>query len=50
VVYLPGAGHRGYVERPDVFFAVVAAFLAGQPIPLPVQTGSAPPPGFQGPP
>jgi proline iminopeptidase len=50
VVYLPGAGHRGYAERPDVFFAVVAAFLAGQLIPLPVQTGSAPPPGFQGPP
>lgn len=49
LVYLPGAGHRAYAERPDAFFAAVAAFLSGRPLPLPTWTGDAPPPGYQGP-
>lgn len=49
LVYLPGAGHRAYAERPDAFFAAVEAFLSGRPLPLPVWTGDAPPPGYQGP-
>lgn len=49
MIYLPGAGHRVYAERPDAFFAAVAAFLADRPVPLPLVTGSTPPPDYQGP-
>jgi proline iminopeptidase len=49
MVYLPGAGHRVYAERPGEFFSVVNNFLAGLPLPLPSETRSNPPPGYQGP-
>lgn len=49
MVYLAGAGHELYAERPEAFFAAVEAFLAGQPLPVPVQTRSTPPPDYQGP-
>jgi proline iminopeptidase len=49
MIYLPGAGHRIYAERPDAFFAAVNAFLTGQPLPLPVNTSRTPPPDYQGP-
>jgi proline iminopeptidase len=49
MVYLAGAGHQLYAERPDAFFATVEAFLAGQPLPVPVETRSTPPPDYQGP-
>jgi proline iminopeptidase len=49
LVYLPGAGHRAYAERPDAFFAAVTAFLAGQPLPVAPYSAAAAPPDFEGP-
>ena len=49
LVYLPGAGHRAYAERPAAFFGTVAAFLADRPLPVPPYGGTAPPPGYRGP-
>jgi proline iminopeptidase len=49
MVYLPGAGHRLYAERPDAFFAAVAPFLDGRELPFPTVTQSIPPPGYEGP-
>ena len=49
LVYLPGAGHRIYAEIPRVFFAVVEAFLAARPLPLPAITDSKPPGKYRGP-
>lgn len=50
MVYLPGAGHRLYAERPDAFVRTVAAFLKEQPLPFPDETRAARPPDYQGPP
>lgn len=50
MLYLPGAGHRVYAERPDTFSAAVTAFLAGQRLLASPQTSSTRPPGYQGPP
>jgi proline iminopeptidase len=50
MVYLPGAGHAVYAERPDAFFATVEAFLADRALPTPVQTGTTAPAGYRGPP
>lgn len=49
LVYLPGAGHRAYAERPAAFFATVNAFLAGRPLPIPPYRAAAAPPGYRGP-
>lgn len=49
MVYLPGAGHRAYAEQPTAFFAMVTAFLAGAPLPVPPYTGTTAPDGYQGP-
>jgi proline iminopeptidase len=49
LVYLPGAGHRLFAERPRAFVASVAAFLEGKALPFAAVTGSAPPPGYAGP-
>jgi proline iminopeptidase len=49
MVYLPGAGHQAFAERPDAFFATVTAFLTDQPLPLPAETRRTPPPDYQGP-
>jgi proline iminopeptidase len=49
LVYLPGAGHRAYAERPAAFFATVDAFLAGRALPVGPYDGTPPPPGYRGP-
>jgi proline iminopeptidase len=49
LVYLPGAGHRAYAERPAAFFTTVDAFLTGRPLPTAPYTGTTPPPGYRGP-
>jgi proline iminopeptidase len=49
MVYLPGAGHQLYAERPDTFFAAVAAFLDGRELPFPAVMQSIPPPDYEGP-
>jgi len=49
MVYLPGAGHQAFAERPDAFFATVTAFLTDQPLPLPVETRSTAPSDYRGP-
>jgi proline iminopeptidase len=49
MIYLHDAGHRAYAEQPAEFFAVVTAFLAGRPLPLPAYTGTAAPADYQGP-
>jgi proline iminopeptidase len=49
LVYLAGAGHRLYAERPEAFFATVEAFLGGRPLPVPVEARSTPPADYQGP-
>lgn len=48
LVYLPGAGHDAYRDRPAPYLAAVRAFLADRP--LRDYTGDLPPPGYQGPP
>jgi proline iminopeptidase len=49
LVYLTGAGHAVYAERPDVFFAEVDAFLSGRPLPVPARASTAVPPDYRGP-
>lgn len=49
LIYIPGAGHRIYAERPTIFFAAVEAFLDGKSLPLPIVTVPNPPPGYEGP-
>ncbi|MBB3725551.1 alpha/beta fold hydrolase [Nonomuraea dietziae] len=48
LVYLRGAGHDAYRDRPGPYLEAVRAFLAGRP--LSPHTGELPPPDFQGPP
>jgi proline iminopeptidase len=50
MVYVPGAGHRIYAERPALFTTLVKDFLEGQSLPLPLVTGSRAPGSYQGPP
>ena len=49
LVYLDGAGHQAYQERPGPWFATVGAFLLDRPLPVPAYVGSAPPASFEGP-
>jgi proline iminopeptidase len=49
LIYLPGAGHNVYQDRPDAFLAAVRAFLAGQPLPVAPWDGTAAPADFEGP-
>ncbi len=49
LVYLPGAGHRLFAERPRAFVASVAAFLEGKALPVASVTGAAAPPGYDEP-
>ena len=50
LVYLHGAGHNAYQDRPDAYLAVVRAFLAGEPAPVsPVRT-TRKPADYEGPP
>ena len=43
VLYIPGAGHAIYYDRPDLYSQVVRAFLRDRPLPLPPYEGSTPP-------
>ena len=45
LVYVPGAGHSAFAERPDAFFPEAAAFLAGQSLPSGPLTTAAEPAG-----
>jgi proline iminopeptidase len=52
LVYLPGAGHNAYQDRPAEYLAAVRAFLAGHPVaapPLPPAAIETPPPDYEGP-
>lgn len=49
LIYMPGAGHRLFAERPRAFATIVAAFFAGHALPMAAATGSHPPPGYDGP-
>lgn len=49
MIYLPGAGHRLYAERPKAFVAAVTAFLDGRTLPFPLTTQSRPPEDYRGP-
>lgn len=48
LVMLPGAGHAAYVEQPGPFVALVRAFWAGRPLPLPEQSPEHIPPEYAG--
>lgn len=48
LVYLAGAGHQAYQERPEPYFATVRAFLHGAPLPIQPYTGHQPPPDYSG--
>jgi proline iminopeptidase len=49
LVYLRGAGHSLYVERPDEVGGLIEAFLTGEELPIPPITDLAPPPDLDGP-
>lgn len=48
LVYLEGAGHQAYQERPGPWFATVGAFLLDRPLPVPAYAGNEPPASFEG--
>lgn len=48
LVYLPGAGHQAYQERPERYLATVRAFLQGAPLPVQPYQGQEPPPDYTG--
>jgi len=48
LVLMPDAGHQAYLERPDAYVELVAAFLAGRELPLPTVTGTDVPEGYRG--
>lgn len=49
LVYLDGAGHNTYQDRPAQAQAAVSAFLTDRPLPLPPYPTDAVPAGFTGP-
>ena len=49
LVYLQHAGHNAYQDQPAAFLAVVRAFLAGRPLPIPPRTQDTVPADYQGP-
>ncbi|HEY8455825.1 MAG TPA: alpha/beta hydrolase [Actinopolymorphaceae bacterium] len=49
LVYLHGAGHNAYQERPKPFLALVRAFLADDPLPTATYPGRQRPADFEGP-
>jgi proline iminopeptidase len=48
LIMLPDAGHAAYLEQPRLYFDVVRAFLAGEPLPLPTIDGNAIPATYRG--
>jgi proline iminopeptidase len=49
LVYLPGAGHNLYQDRPADVLATIRAFLTGAPPPIPPYPATAGPPRLPGP-
>jgi proline iminopeptidase len=49
LIYLPGAGHNAYQDKPARYLAAVQAFLAGRPLPEQPYTNSQPPEDYEGP-
>lgn len=49
LVYVEGAGHSLYAEKPDGVFGVLQAFLAGEASPIAPRTDLEPPANFTGP-
>jgi proline iminopeptidase len=49
LVYLEGAGHNTYQDRPTEVLAVIEAFLTGRPLPVAPYSGDTPPAGYRGP-
>ncbi len=49
LVYLRGAGHNAYQDKPRPYLAAVRAFLTGHPLPEPPYTNSQPPRDYEGP-
>jgi proline iminopeptidase len=49
LVYLPGAGHNAYQDRPAEYLAAVRGFLAGDPLPASPAALETPPPDYEGP-
>jgi proline iminopeptidase len=49
LVYLPGAGHSLYAERPDAVRSLLRAFLADRPLPIAPLDDLAPPADLRGP-
>ena len=49
LVYLPGAGHNAYQDRPRAFLAVLRAFLTDGRLPIAPQAGELPPSDYAGP-
>lgn len=48
LVYLRGAGHNAYQDRPDDVLAAIRAFLTGRPAPVPPYAGTAVPADYEG--
>jgi hypothetical protein len=49
LVYLDGAGHNTYQDRPAEVLADITAFLTGGPLPVSAYPRQAAPPGYAGP-
>jgi proline iminopeptidase len=49
LVYLRGAGHNVYQDRPRAFLEVVRAFLTGRPLPITPWASARPPADYEGP-
>ena len=45
---IPNAGHVAYLEQPDVYVALVHAFLTDRPLPLPTVDGTTVPADYRG--
>lgn len=50
LLYLRGAGHNTYQDRPAQVLAAIRAFLTDRPPPQPPYPGTGPPEGYSGPP
>jgi pimeloyl-ACP methyl ester carboxylesterase len=49
LVYLEGAGHNTYQDRPAEVMDAIEAFLSGRPLPVRPYTDHTPPAGYAGP-
>ena len=43
LLYLEGAGHMPFLEKPDLVLNSIRSFLLDDPLPLPEYNGSSPP-------